>query len=61
MRHKYGSRTHLIDNENCERAKTTANTTKDTSIYLDSDDFGVAFENSILSKKSYSPYFVSKN
>ena len=50
MPHKYGSTTHLIDNDNCESITTTTNSTKETSIYLDSDDFDVAFENTILSK-----------
>ena len=50
MPNKYGSTTHLIDNDNCEGITTTTNSTKETSIYLDSDDFDVAFENTILSK-----------
>ena len=50
MPHQYGSTTHLIDNDNCEIITTTLDLTKEMAIYLDSDDFDVAFENTILSK-----------
>jgi len=48
MRHKYGSKTHLIDNVSCESAKSDSNSPKHSSIYLDDEDFDVAFENGIL-------------
>ena len=53
MPHKYGSKTHLIDNDSCEIAKTDSNSSKHPSIYLDDEDFDIAFESSILSKLLY--------
>ena len=53
MPHKYGSKTHLIDNDSCEIAKTDSISPKHTSIYLDDEDFDVAFESIILSKLLY--------
>jgi len=48
MPHRNGSKTLLIDNDSCEIAKTDSNSPKHTSIYLDDEDYDVAFESSIL-------------
>jgi len=48
MSHRCGSKKYLIDNDSCESAKIDASSPKHTSIYLDDEDFDVAFENGIL-------------
>ena len=53
MPHRCGSKKYLIDNDSCESAKIDLNSPKHTSIYLDDEDFDVAFENGILSKLLY--------
>jgi len=48
MPHRCGSKKYLIDNDSCESAKIDSNSPNHTSIYLDDEDFDVAFENGIL-------------
>ena len=55
MLHSYRSTVNLIDDENCEGTNTISDSiaeSKHTSIYLDSEEFDVSFENGMLSKYS---------